>query len=129
MFECLKGANLKGKLKKCFFAHARLQALGYVVDKDGIAPDTEKICAVWEFPRLPANATNAQKIKHVRSFIGLCSYYWRFISNFAKISKPLHDLTKQGKAFFWGEKQEGSFSALKDRLIEATQLAYPDHAV
>ncbi|KZR95614.1 Uncharacterized protein APZ42_010557, partial [Daphnia magna] len=75
VFECLKFANLKVKLKKCLFAQTRLQALGHVVDKDGIAPDPEKICAVREFPRPPANATNAQKIKHVKSFIGLCSYY------------------------------------------------------
>ncbi|XP_045027129.1 uncharacterized protein LOC123470647 [Daphnia magna] len=115
------------KLKKCLFAQTRLQALGHVMDKDGIAPDPEKICAVREFPRPPANATNAQKIKHVRSFIGLCSYYRRFISNFAKIAKPLHDLTKQGKSFCWGAEQKGSFNALKERLIEATQLAYPDY--
>ncbi|KZR96317.1 Uncharacterized protein APZ42_009417, partial [Daphnia magna] len=112
---------------KCLFAQTRLQALGHVVDKDGIALDPEKICAVREFPRPPANATNAQKIKHVRSVIGLCSYYRRFISNFAKIAKPLHDLMKQGKSFCWGEEQEGSFNALKERLIEATQLAYPDY--
>ncbi|KZS22081.1 Uncharacterized protein APZ42_010964 [Daphnia magna] len=77
-FRCLKGANLKVKLKKCLFAQARLQALGQVVEKDEITPDPEKICVGREFPRPPANATHAQKIKHVRSFIGLCSYYRRF---------------------------------------------------
>ncbi|KZR96470.1 Uncharacterized protein APZ42_009171, partial [Daphnia magna] len=45
VFECLKFANLKVKLKKCLFAQTRLQALGHVVDKDGIASDPEKICA------------------------------------------------------------------------------------
>ncbi|KZS20397.1 Uncharacterized protein APZ42_012914 [Daphnia magna] len=88
VFECLKEANLK----------------------DGIAPDPENICVVREFPRPPANTTNAQKIKHVKSFIGLCSYYRRFISNLKKNAKPLHDLTKQGKSFCWGEEQEESFN-------------------
>lgn len=69
VFECLKGENLKVKLKKWLFTQARLQALGYVVENDGTAQDPEKICAVGEFDRPPANATNAQKIKHVSSFI------------------------------------------------------------
>ncbi|KZS19690.1 Uncharacterized protein APZ42_013861 [Daphnia magna] len=77
--------------------------------------------------RPPANATNAQKIKHVRSLIGLCSCYRRFKSYFAKIANPLHDLTKQGKSFLGGEEQKGSSSAVKDCLIEVAQLAYPDY--
>lgn len=58
-------------------------------------------------------------------FLGLCSYYRRFISNFARVGKPLHDLTKAGILFQWGEEAERSFEALKTGLKEAAQLAHP----
>ncbi|KZS03118.1 Uncharacterized protein APZ42_034230 [Daphnia magna] len=80
------GANLKVKPKKCLFAQARLQALGHVVDKDGIALDPEKICA-----------------------------------NYEAVTRP----HKTGDFFL--EEQERSFNALKDCLVDAAQLAYPDY--
>lgn len=62
VFECLKGGNLKVRVKKCLLAQAKLHALGHVVDKAGIAPNPEKISVVQEFPRPPSIATRAQKI-------------------------------------------------------------------
>lgn len=74
------------KPKKCFVEQTRLQALRDDVDKDGIALAPENILRVREFIRQPSNGTEAQKIKQAISFVGLCSYYRRFISNFYKIT-------------------------------------------
>ena len=62
----------------------------------------------------------------MRSFLGLASYYPRFIENFSKIAKPLTSLTQKVKKFNWDEEQEEAFGALKDKLYNATILTLPD---
>jgi hypothetical protein len=66
-------------------------------------------------------------IKRIQSFFGLCSYYRRHISGFAKIAHPLTMLTKQNVSFAWGESQRASFFALKKALTSAPTLAHPDY--
>jgi hypothetical protein len=66
------------------------------------------------------------KNKHeVRSFLGLCTYYRRFISGFANIAKPLTKLTEQKQSFQWTPEAEGAFQTLKSALCTAPILAYP----
>ncbi len=97
---------MKVKLKKCCFAHAQLRALGHVVDKEGIAPDPEKVRAITDFPRPPETGREAEKVRQVRSFIGICSYYRRFVPNFSGLARPLFDFLKKGYPFVWGPEQE-----------------------
>ena len=64
-------------------------------------------------------------VTEVRSFLGLSSYYRKFIKDYSKIAKPLFDLTKKDKVFKWDDLCEISFQQLKTRLITAPVLAYP----
>jgi len=66
--------------------------------------------AVREF-RVPTN------VRMVREFVGLAGYYRKFIPNFAKVARPLYDLTKQGASFVWTMSCQGAFDALKDRHL------------
>ena len=68
VFESLRQANLKIKLKKCFFCFPNLHFLGYVMGQDGIKPDLDKIEKVKNYPEL----TN---LTELRSALGLFSYY------------------------------------------------------
>ncbi|KAL5483656.1 hypothetical protein EMCRGX_G020059 [Ephydatia muelleri] len=61
-------------------------------DRSGVTPDREKVKAVEEWP-IPQNATE------VRQFLGLASYYRRFIQNFANVAAPLHNLTQKDVVF------------------------------
>jgi hypothetical protein len=66
------------------------------------------------------------KDKHeIRSFLGLCTYYRRFISGFANIAKPLTKLTEQKQVFQWTPEVETAFQTLTGALCSAPILAYP----
>lgn len=65
-------------------------------------------------------------IKKLRSFLGLASYYRRFIPNFASVARHLHNLTRKGVAFDWTPECQSASDHLKKLLTEAPLLAYPD---
>ncbi|KZR98124.1 Uncharacterized protein APZ42_006601, partial [Daphnia magna] len=87
----LRGANLKIKVEKCTFAQPQLRALGHIVIKMG-----------------------ASKVKHIRAFLGMCSYYRRFIDGFVKIARPLHDLVGK-KHIYLGSAGHGKLRGSKER--------------
>ncbi|MCO5551080.1 hypothetical protein L7F22_004577 [Adiantum nelumboides] len=65
-------------------------------------------------------------LHEVRSFLGLCSYYRKFIRFFAEIAAPLHDLTRKGVVFRFGERQQQAFKLLKEKLTTELVLILPD---
>ena len=93
--------------------------LGHIVSASRIKTDPKKIQAVRDWPE-PNNVTE------LRSFIGLCSCYRKFILGFADIAKPLQCLTSKGKPFAWTSECSQAFGKLKNRLCEAQTLAHPD---
>ena len=119
VFKALREANLKIKLKKCHFILPNIQFLGHVVGRDGIKPDPEKIDKVKNFP-IPTNLTE------LRSALGLFSYYRKFIKDFSRIAKPMLILLKKDEPFNWTEKQQQAFDRLKEMLVKAPILTYPD---
>ena len=118
VFQRLQGAGLKLKPSKCSFLQKTVQFLGHVVSEEGIQTDPEKIAVVrdWPVPTTP---------KQMRSFLGLCSYYRRFINKFADIARPLHKLTEKATRFNWTESCQQAFDFLKQTLTSAPILSYP----
>ena len=92
--------------------------LGHLFTGSGVTPDREKVKAVEEWP-IPQNATE------VRQFLGLASYYRRFIQNFADVAAPLHNLTQKDVVFSWSNDCSRAFKTLKCKLIGAPILVYP----
>ena len=76
IFKRIEKAGLKINPDKCHFEAQSLQFLGHIITKDGILPDPDKIKAVKEYS-IPQNLTQ------LRAFLGLTSYYRRFIKNFS----------------------------------------------
>ena len=62
-------------------------------------------------------------MKEVTQFLGLTSYYRRFLKGFSDVAKPLYNLTKKNSVFKWDEKCEDAFVSLKDKLTTAPVLA------
>ena len=124
----LRAAGLKLKPTKCDLFKQQINYLGYVVSKEGVSTDPDKIAAVTEWPQ-PTTVTE------VRSFLGFVSYYRRFIPNFFKVAKPLNQLLQnlegtpsQKKKFkvYWGPEQKEAFETLQKLCTESPILAYAD---
>ena len=118
VLQRLREHQLYAKLSKCEFWLPQVAFLGHIVGKDGILVDPSKIEAVKNWPR-PAS------VSEVRSFLGLASYYRRFVEGFSKIAVPLTELTRKSMRFSWSDRCEASFQELKQRLITTPVLSLP----
>ena len=118
VLERIRVAGLKLKPEKCTLMQKSVSFLGHVVSGDGFSTDPEKIRAVTEWP-------TPSCVKDLRSFLGLASYYRRFVRGFASLASPLHDLMKKGVHFEWTEEADAAFQALKAALTSPPILAMP----
>ena len=118
VFKRLERAGLKVKPSKCSLMQKSVCYLGHVVSEGGVATDTEKTNCVAEWP-VPAN------IKELCQFLGLASYYRRFVKNFARIAAPLYQLTEKRKEWTWTKESEEAFATLKQRLTTLPVLSFP----
>lgn len=96
VFSRLRQAGLKLHPQKCQLFKQSVLFLGHIVSKDGIKPDPKVTDKVLNWPR-PTTPTE------MRAFMGLCSYYRRFIEGFADRAAPLHALTQKHAKFIWTE--------------------------
>jgi len=119
VLDRLRNYQLQAKLTKCQFSRKEIIFLGHLISADGIRPDPDKIKVVKEWPKLKST-------HDVRSFIGLCSYYRKFIPQFATIAAPLHQLQSKTVSFEWSEQAQQSFERLQSALISAPVLINPD---
>ena len=119
VFKKLHHAKLSMKLSKCHFFAKEIQYLGHILGMEGIRPVPTKTEAIKAM-HPPVNP------KQVCAFLRLVGYYRKFIKNFAKIAKPLTMLTRMDVKFKWKETHHCAFMKLKDAIIQAPILRYPD---
>lgn len=120
--ERLSEASLTINVEKSHFLRSSLRYLGFVIDGKGLRTDPEKVKAIMEYPR-PTTSTE------IKRFVGLASWYRRFIRNFAIIAAPIHDIhagIKKGKPIKWNDAAEAAFNELKCQLPKSPILATPD---
>jgi hypothetical protein len=101
--------HLKLCPSKCLFGASQTEHLGHVVMHNKLLSASEKVRAITDWIQ-PIN------VSEVRSFLGLAGYYRNVIKDFSKIARPLHELTKDGCVFEWGEHAQVSMD-LKRRLF------------
>lgn len=121
VFTRLRKHSLQAKLSKCHFVKKDIKFLGHIISSDGIQPDPSKIEVIknWKTPR---------NKKDVRRFIGLASYYRKFIPHFSSIAAPLHRLQSTSKdvLFSWSDREQYALELLKSKLISSPILVSPD---
>ena len=119
IFQKLIDAGLKLKESKCDFFKKEIHYLGHLISSEGIHPLLEKLDTIHNMPR-------PKTPKEIKQFLGLCSYYRKFVPRFSDIVQPLSKLTAHDAVFVWCEQCELSFQMLKDTLVSAPILKYPD---
>jgi hypothetical protein len=119
VLERFRDAGFKLKMKKCRWGRDQVSFLGHVVTPAGILPNPEKVKAV-------INVQRPHDLHTVRAFLGLTSYFRRYIPGFAGISAPIEHLKVKGAEFSWTDDCEDAFLQLKRRLFEPPILVYPD---
>ena len=119
VFTRLSNAKLSLNRKKCHFVKPEVEYLGHIVSPEGIKPNPEKTRAIQTMD--PPTT-----VKDVRSFFGAVNYYRAYIENCSAIARPLTKLTHKNATFNWDDDCQHAFDYLKDKLIEAPILGYPD---
>ena len=107
------------KKSKCNFFSKEIQYLGHILSPTGIRPLPSKTDAIQHMqpPTTP---------KQVRAFLRLVGYYRKVIKGFTKISKPLTLLTRQQVKFKWTPVHHTAFLHLKEAVVQAPILCYPN---
>ncbi|GFS90620.1 retrovirus-related Pol polyprotein from transposon 17.6 [Trichonephila clavipes] len=121
VLKCLQEADLKLNSKKCLFAAQEVKILGHLVSSNGVRPDPDKVKAVRNFP-------SPKNIHDIRSFLGLCSYFRRFVKGFCYLAEPLQSLLKSGVEFHWGPEEVEAFNSLKKALTSDPVLGMYDES-
>ncbi|CAB0039129.1 unnamed protein product [Trichogramma brassicae] len=111
-------AGLTINRDKSFFCRSEVKYLGVIVDKNGFRPDPDKIAPVTEM-------TAPKTLKQLRRFLGMASWYRKFLENFATIADPLNRLLKKNTKYIWGEEQQAAFERIKALIASAPMLSRP----
>lgn len=119
VLERLKKANIKLNPSKCHFLQDSIIYLGHRVSGKGIQPDEAKIKCVREM-KPPKTA------KELKRFLGVVSYYRKFIRRFSHIASRLYKMSESKHKFKWDEAAEKIFNELKQKLLSAPVLVLPD---
>uniref|UniRef100_A0A1B6H681 RNA-directed DNA polymerase n=1 Tax=Homalodisca liturata TaxID=320908 RepID=A0A1B6H681_9HEMI len=119
VLECLKKNNLTVNPEKVKFCYNEIKFLGHLVSKDTIRMDPDRTRTLLESPR-------PRDKKGIARFIGMTSYFSKFIPNYAEIAHPLNEMRKKSSKFVWDQKCQESFDKLKRAVTRPPVLAIPD---
>lgn len=120
VFRRLRDAKVTISVDKCQFCRPQMKYLGYVVDRNGLHVDPDKVKAMLDIDR-PRN------VKEVRRVAGTFSWYRRFIPEFSSIMAPITALLKKKAKFDWTEECDHAFRRIKECLVVAPVLSCPDY--
>ena len=110
-------SGLRLRADKCQFMVPEVSYLGFKVDKNGLHPLPDKIIPILELPE-PTNMAELQ------SFLGMATYYSRFLPNLASTLAPLYDLLKKNSPWQWGKRQQASYKQAKELLASPKFLIH-----
>jgi len=118
VLRVLEEQQFYAKLSKCEFGLTEMLYLGHIIRVDRVKVHEEKIRAIRDWPEL-------RNVTKLRGFIGICTYYQKFVKSFSQLATPLTGLTRKG-AFSWSDTAQQAFDRLKEVMSSYPMLALPD---
>ena len=115
----LQRARMFAKASKCQFARSSMSFLGHIISAEGISVDPKKTDKVKDWP-------TPENIDDVRSFLGLATYFRKFVPNFANLAAPMYLMMRKGAEWSWSKAADDGFHAIKLALISPPCLAIPN---
>ena len=113
--KLMSAHQLQIRFDKSQFLKIEIIYLGYQVSVEGIRPNPRNVSVIRDYP-IPTNP------KALHSFLGLASYFRRFIHNFSVMAKPLFDLLRKDIPFHFGIDKLNAFEQIKNKLIDRPTL-------
>jgi hypothetical protein len=114
----LLAAGMQVNVEKCKWFHHAVTYLGFIITREGIKPQPEKIQGILNMKRPTTQ-------KEVRHFVGMVNFYRDLYPNRADILAPLTSLCGQNKKFLWSDEHESAFKKIKDQMAQEAMLTYP----
>ncbi|CAF4872353.1 unnamed protein product, partial [Rotaria magnacalcarata] len=109
VLSVLNQANFQLNPPKCAFAQSEIDYLGHTINAKGFKPLNTNINAIVQVP-------NPRTAKQVHSFLQMANFYRKFIYNFTELTRPLRPFQKKNMKFYWGEREQIAWHALKTAL-------------
>ena len=120
--ECLtrlQEHNLTLNFEKCKFLKKNFEFFGLVFTEQGVSPDPKKIEAF-------ANTRRPTTVSEIRSLLGMANYSSKFIKDYATITEPLRELTRNNTRFTWTHKHQAAYDKLKHALLNSPVMSHFD---
>ncbi|CAH2084482.1 unnamed protein product [Euphydryas editha] len=119
VLHTLTKAGFSINLKKCSFLATSIEYLGRTISEGQVRPSHEKVRALID-------SAEPKNVKQVRQFLGLASYFRRYIAGFAQKASCIAALTRKGVNFHWGTEQQAARQYFIDCLTSEPVLAIYD---
>ena len=118
VLRILEEHSLYAKMSKCEFGMKEMLYLGHIISTKGVQVHMEKIRAIRDW-------TTPKTVTEMKGFLGLCTYYRRYVKGFSQFVAPLTNLMKKG-AFTWTDLAQTTFEEMKTIMSSCPVLALPD---
>ena len=115
VFDTMHQSGVKLNLKKCDLVKREVKFLGHIVSAAGSRPDPGNVKAIQ-------NMSPPKTVKEVRRFIGMTSFYRKYVPDFSLIAAPITQLTKSDQKFKWTDQCQSAFLKLKQKLVSPPVL-------
>ncbi|THH03159.1 hypothetical protein EW145_g6483 [Phellinidium pouzarii] len=119
VLNVLQENDLFLKPEKCIFEVQEVEFLGMIIRPNNIHMDPVKLAGIQQWPE-------PHTVKQLRSFLGFCNFYRRFIPNYSSIAYPLNELTRTNEPWKWNKLRTNAFTTLKDLFSSQLALLIPD---
>ena len=111
----LEEKGIRLKQEKCYFMLQEVEYLGHVLSARGIRPSPKNIRAIESVPA-PENITQ------LKSFLGMVTYYLKFLPNLSTTLSPLYCLLQKNSKWRWAKEQQAAFTKVKEQLTSPVVL-------